>query len=105
MTLTLYSFTVNQGGNIRLRTSNTHTASGANPRINIDDITFINYTGTATLAVHALPSLAVFPNPATDRVTMLLLTLAPATVALRNLTGRVVLAPAVLGTDYFCMTT
>ena len=98
-TLSPYRFTVNQGGNIRLRISNTNTTSGANPRINIDDITITNYTGTATLAANALPGLAVFPNPATDRVTLSLPTSAPATVALRDLSGRVVLAPVVLGSD------
>ncbi len=99
-TLTRYSFTVNQSGNIRLRISNTNTVSGANPRINIDDITIANYNGTATLAANALPGLTVFPNPATDRVTVSLPTSAPATVALRDLTGRLLLAPAVLGADH-----
>ena len=99
-TLTRYSFTVNQSGNVRLRISNTNTVLGANPRINIDDITIANYNGTATLAANALPGLTVFPNPATDRVMVLLPTSAPATVALRDLTGRLLLAPAVLGADH-----
>lgn len=54
---------------------------------------------SATLAGQALPGLSVFPTPASDRVTVALPTAAPATVVLRDLTGRVVLAPAVLGAD------
>ena len=54
---------------------------------------------SATLASQALPGLTVFPNPATDRLTVQLPTSAPATVALRDLTGRLVLAPARLGAD------
>jgi len=54
----------------------------------------------ATLAANALPGLTVFPNPATDRLTIKLPTSAPATVALRDLAGRLVLAPAALGADH-----
>ncbi|WP_310391434.1 IPT/TIG domain-containing protein [Hymenobacter sp.] len=54
---------------------------------------------SATLASQALPGLAVFPNPATDRLTVVLPTAGAATVALRDLTGRVVLAPAPLAAD------
>ena len=55
---------------------------------------------SATLAANALPGLLVFPNPATDRLTVELPTSAPATVALRDLAGRLVLAPAALGADH-----
>ena len=55
---------------------------------------------SATLAANALPGLTVFPNPATDRLTVELPTSAPATVALRDLAGRLVLAPAALGADH-----
>ena len=55
---------------------------------------------SATLAAQALPGLTVFPNPAIDRVTVALPTAAAATVALRDLTGRVVLAPAALAADH-----
>ncbi|GAB3722155.1 hypothetical protein GCM10027594_02800 [Hymenobacter agri] len=183
-TLTPYSFTVNQGGNVRLRIKNTNTTSGSGSRINVDDISITNYTapaaptitsftpttggpgttvtvtgtnltgatvvkigsftatnftvvnattitfvvpsgtgsvngfisvttpgGTATsatpfnvvsaaLAAQALPGLTVFPNPATDRLTVELPSAAPATVALRDLTGRLVLAPAPLAADH-----
>ena len=56
-------------------------------------------TGTATRASQALPGLAVFPSPATDRLTVDLPTAGAATVALRDLAGRLVLAPAALGPD------
>ena len=98
-TLTPHSFTVNRAGNVRLRISSTNTTSGSNPRINIDDIIITTYTGTATAANQVLPGLAVFPNPAADRITVALPTAGVATVALRDLTGRVVLAPATLGAD------
>lgn len=98
-TLTAHSFTVNRAGNVRLRISSTNTTSGSNPRINIDDIIITTYTGTATAANQVLPGLAVFPNPAADRITVALPTVGVATVALRDLTGRVVLAPATLGAD------
>ena len=55
---------------------------------------------SATLAANALPGLVVFPNPAIDRLTVELPTSAPATVALRDLAGRLVLAPAALGADH-----
>ncbi|MGY3090026.1 hypothetical protein ACVWYF_003074 [Hymenobacter sp. UYAg731] len=55
---------------------------------------------SATTAATALPGLSVFPNPATDRLTVELPSAAPATVALRDLTGRLVLAPAALGADH-----
>lgn len=51
---------------------------------------------SAVLASQALPGLAVFPNPATDRLTVALPQAGAATVALRDLTGRLVLAPAAL---------
>jgi hypothetical protein len=50
----------------------------------------------ATTASQALPGLAVFPNPATDYITVELPQAGVATVALRDLTGRVVLAPTTL---------
>jgi len=56
-------------------------------------------TGTATLPSQALPGLTVFPNPATDRLTVALPTAGAAIVALRDLTGRLVLAPAALAAD------
>ena len=55
---------------------------------------------SATLAANALPGLVVFPNPAIDRLTVELPTSAPATVALRDLAGRLVLVPAALGADH-----
>jgi hypothetical protein len=56
-------------------------------------------TGTATLPSRALLGLEVFPNPSTDRITVALPTADAATVALRDLTGRLVLAPAALAAD------
>lgn len=53
----------------------------------------------ATLPTQALPGLAVFPNPAADRLTVALPTAGAATVALRDLTGRAVLAPVALPAD------
>ena len=58
---------------------------------------------TATLAANALPGLAVFPNPAADHLTVELPSAAPATVALRDLAGRLVLAPAPLGADHLVL--
>ena len=55
---------------------------------------------SATLAANALSGLTVFPNPAIDRLTVELSASAPATVALRDLAGRLVLAPAALGADH-----
>ena len=55
---------------------------------------------SAMLAANALSGLAVYPNPATDRLTVELPTPAPATVALRDLAGRLVLAPAPLAADH-----
>ena len=54
---------------------------------------------SATLASQALPGLTAFPNPATDRLTVVLPAAGAATVALRDLTGRLVLAPAALAAD------
>lgn len=54
---------------------------------------------SATTASQALPGLAVFPNPATDRLTVALPQPGAATVALRDLTGRLVLAPVALAAD------
>ncbi|MDB5267941.1 MAG: hypothetical protein JWP58_981 [Hymenobacter sp.] len=96
-TLTPYTFTVNQTGNVRFRI--TSTATVTTTRINIDDISITNFIGSATAAGQALPGLSVFPNPATDRITVALPSAGAATVALRDLTGRVVLAPATLGAD------
>lgn len=53
----------------------------------------------ATQPTRALPGLAVFPNPTADRFTVALPTAGAATVALRDLTGRTVLAPAALPAD------
>jgi hypothetical protein len=50
----------------------------------------------ATLASQALPGLIVFPNPATEYVSVELPQGGSATVTLRDLTGRLVLAPVVL---------
>lgn len=55
---------------------------------------------SATITANVLPGLLVFPNPATDRLTLELPSAAPATVTLRDLTGRLVLAPTVLGADH-----
>jgi hypothetical protein len=98
-TLTPYTFTVNQAGNVRFRISNTTTATSSIPRIIIDDISITNFTASATGASKALPGLQVFPNPATDRITVALPQAGAATVALRDLTGRLVLAPAALAAD------
>ncbi|MBF9220950.1 T9SS type A sorting domain-containing protein [Hymenobacter ruricola] len=54
---------------------------------------------SAALASQALPGLTVFPNPATDRLTVTLPAAGAATVALRDLAGRLVLAPTALGAD------
>jgi hypothetical protein len=53
----------------------------------------------ATMASQALPGLTVFPNPATDYISVELPHSGNATVALRDLAGRLVLAPIVLA-DY-----
>ena len=98
-TLAPYTFTVNRAGNVRFRISSSNTTSGSNPRINVDDLNITNFTGTATTASQALPGLTVFPNPAADRLTVALPAAGAATVALRDLTGRVVLAPAALAAD------
>jgi hypothetical protein len=50
----------------------------------------------ATLASQVLPGLTVFPNPATDYISVELPQSGNATVALRDLTGRLVLAPVAL---------
>jgi hypothetical protein len=49
-----------------------------------------------TLASQALPGLTLYPNPATDYVQVALPQAIAATVTLRDLAGRLVLAPAVL---------
>ncbi|MBO2012244.1 IPT/TIG domain-containing protein [Hymenobacter negativus] len=54
---------------------------------------------SAVVASQAMPGLTVFPNPATDRVTVALPQPGAATVALRDLAGRMVLAPATLAAD------
>jgi len=54
---------------------------------------------SATTVSQALPGLTVFPNPATDRITVALPQPGAATVALRDLTGRLVLAPVALAAD------
>ena len=179
-TLTPYTFTVNQAGNVRFRISSTNTTT---LRISIDDISISNYTApatpaitsftptsggpgtavvvtgtnftgatavrigtfavanftvvsatsitlvvptgtgsingfisvvtaggtaisatpfnlvSATLAGQSLPGLMVFPNPATDRITVVLPATGAAMVALRDLAGRLVLAPAALAVD------
>ena len=56
-------------------------------------------TATATNASNALPGLTISPNPATDRITVALPQAGAATVALRDITGRLVLAPAALAAD------
>ena len=50
----------------------------------------------AARASQALPGLTVFPNPATDFVNVVLPKAGAATVALRDLTGRLMLAPVAL---------
>jgi hypothetical protein len=54
---------------------------------------------SATLPSQAMPGLTLAPNPATDRITVSLPKAGAATLALRDLTGRVVLAPATLPAD------
>lgn len=56
-------------------------------------------TVTATLPNNAMPGLAISPNPASDRFSIVLPQAGAATVALRDLTGRLVLAPAALAAD------
>ena len=92
-TLTPYTFAVNQAGRVRFRIKNTSATAA---RISIDDISITDYAVTATLANQTLPGFTVFPNPATDHITVTLPSAAPATVALRDLTGRCVLGPAAL---------
>lgn len=53
----------------------------------------------ATLANQAMPGLGLYPNPATDCVHIKLPAAGAATATLRDLTGRVVLAPAALVAD------
>jgi hypothetical protein len=50
----------------------------------------------ATLASQAMPGLTVFPNPATDYLTVELPQVGAATATLRDLTGRVILTPTPL---------
>lgn len=50
----------------------------------------------ATQATQALPGLEVYPNPATDYLQVVLPQAGAATAALRDLTGRLVLAPVAL---------
>ena len=54
---------------------------------------------SAVAASNAMPGLSISPNPATDRLTVALPTAGAATVALRDIAGRVVLAPAALAAD------
>ena len=56
-------------------------------------------TATAVAPNHAMPGLSISPNPASDRISIFLPKAGAATVALRELTGRVVLAPAALAAD------
>ena len=98
-TLTAYPLTVNRTGNVRLRFSTTNATAGQNPRINFDDLTITDFIGSATTASQAMPGLTISPNPATDRITVALPKSGAATVALRDLTGRLVLAPAALAAD------
>ncbi|MBF9237309.1 T9SS type A sorting domain-containing protein [Hymenobacter sp. BT683] len=100
-TLTPYTFTVNQTGAVRFRISHSVTATtgAAAPRIIIDDLIITDFTATATNASKAMPGLTVSPNPATDRITVALPKAGAATVALRDLTGRLVVAPAALAAD------
>lgn len=56
-------------------------------------------TVSAVTANHAMPGLSIAPNPASERFTVSLPATGAATVALRDLTGRVVLAPATLAAD------
>jgi hypothetical protein len=95
-TLVPYTLTVNRAGNVRLRFSSTNTTSGTNPRINFDDLFITNFVGTASRTGSALSGLAVFPNPAKDVVTVALPKAGAARVALRDLTGRLVLASTAL---------
>ena len=54
---------------------------------------------TATLSNNAKSGLVVSPNPASDHFSIVLPQAGATTVALRDLTGRVVLAPAALAAD------
>jgi hypothetical protein len=99
-TLTPYTFTVNQAGNVRLRINSTNLTAGSNPRVNIDDINITDFIGSATLPGQAMPGLALYPNPAQDRLTVLLPGTGAAQVALRDLTGRIVLPLASLPADH-----
>ena len=55
---------------------------------------------SATLTTNALSGLVVFSNLAINRLMVEMPTSAPATVALRDLTGRLALATAALGADH-----
>ena len=54
---------------------------------------------SATLASQALPGLTVYPNPFQDRLTVSLPGFGSAQVALRDLTGRIVVPMAPLAAD------
>ena len=96
-TLTPYSFTVNRTGDIRLRFSSTNTGMATNPRINMDDIGITDYrVGTAAQAGQPLPELAIFPNPAHNQITVRGVGAGPVQASLYDLSGRLLLAPAVL---------
>lgn len=97
--LTPVALTVNRTGNVRLRFRSTNTTVGQNPRLNLDDLIITDYTASATLPGKALPGLTLFPNPTTDRLTVALPTAGAATVALRDLIGRLVLAPTTLAAN------
>jgi hypothetical protein len=60
-------------------------------------------TGCSTVSAvrpnTAMPGLTISPNPATDHITVTLPQAGAATVALRDITGRVVLAPVALAAD------
>jgi len=73
-------------------------------------ITVVTPSGTATsatafnlvlaaLANQAMPGLGIYPNPATDHVRIKLSRTGAATAALRDLTGRLVLAPVAIETE------
>ena len=88
---TTITFTVPAGASPGLVTVTTATGTATS-------LTRLTLTGTgmAALASQALPGLTLHPNPTHDRLTVTLPTPSPATVTLRDLAGRLLLAEAPL---------
>ncbi|OGX85800.1 hypothetical protein BEN47_14520 [Hymenobacter lapidarius] len=54
--LTAYSYTLNQVGNVLVRIGTTNTNTGNNPRVNIDDVQLSNYTAPVACAAPSTPT-------------------------------------------------